>query len=184
VAYEVAQQLRAAGEEVRFLALVDAILPEWGLGVRFRLSQVARLASAAPRDVVAFISRRLRGRLRTPHAELMRHRGDIRLGPLEERRDAVNRDAAARYMKLIRPFSGRATMIAAGQRLRDDPLKSPSCGWSPHIPRLDVHVVDADHFRIMKDDPYVSEIANIVARQIRQADASARDPRLGRQGER
>jgi amino acid adenylation domain-containing protein len=175
VAYEVAQQLRAAGEEVRLLALVDAVLPEWTSGFRFRLSQLARLRSASAGDVVAFVARRLREKLGSPHAEFMRYREDARLGPLEERREAVNRDAASRYMPRIRPFPGHATLIASGERLRADPLKSPSCGWSPHIRSLDVHTIDADHFRLMSDDPYVSEMADVLARQMQQVDARARD---------
>jgi amino acid adenylation domain-containing protein len=177
VAYEVAQQLRAAGEEVRFLALVDAVLPEWTQGLRFRLAQIARLRSAPLRNIAAFVSRRLREKFGAPHMEFMRYRNDKRLGPLEERRDAVNRDAAAQYMPRIQPFVGHVTLIASGERLREDPLKSPSCGWSPHVPSLDIHTVDADHFRLMSDDPYVSEMAEVLAGQMRQADASARDLR-------
>src|SRR5262249_34750578 len=62
VAYEAAQQLRAAGEEVRLLALVDAVLPEWVDPWRFRLDQLARLPQAGPRAVIAAISRWLLSR--------------------------------------------------------------------------------------------------------------------------
>jgi amino acid adenylation domain-containing protein len=173
VAYEVAQQFRAAGEEVRFLALVEAALPEWTLGWKFRLSQIARLRSASPRNVVAFVTRRLREKLGPPHAEFVRYHEDKRLGPLEERRDAANRDAAAHYMPRILPSAGPVTLIASGQRLRSGPLHSPSCGWSPHIPSLDIHTVDADHFQMMLEDPYVSETAEILAKQLDRAERSA-----------
>ncbi len=172
VAYEVAQQLRTAGEEVRFLALVDAALPEWNLGWRFRLSQIARLRHVPATDVVAFVSRRLREKLGPIHGEFLRYRDDKRLGPLEERREAVNRDAAAHYMPRILPFVGNVTLIVSGERLRSDPLKSPSCGWGPHIPSLRIHTVDADHFRLISDDPYVSEMAEVLARQMQRAEMS------------
>jgi amino acid adenylation domain-containing protein len=174
VAYEVAQQLRAAGEEVSFLALVDAVLPEWTLGWRFRVSQIARLWSASPHEVLAFASRRFREKMGPPQAEFLRFRDDQRLGPLEEQREAVNRDAAAHYMPHIRPFAGNVTLIASGVRLRVDPLKSPSCGWSPHIPLIDVHRVDADHFRLMSDDPYVSKMAEILAEQMLRSEMPPR----------
>jgi amino acid adenylation domain-containing protein len=162
VAYEVAQQLRAAGEEVRFLALIDAVLPEWTSGWRFRLAQIARLWSVHPRLVLGFVWRRLREKLGSPAPEFARYKEDRKLGPLEAQRDTVNAVAAAKYLKQIRPFRGNVTLIAAGERLRNDPLKSPSCGWSPYVPSLDVHNVDTDHFRLLTDDPYVSEMAEIL----------------------
>ncbi len=172
VAFEVAQQLRAAGEEVRFLALVDAALPEWKLGWRFRLSEIARLRSASSRDVAAFVLRRLREKFARTHGEFLRYQEDEKLGPLEERRESVNRDAAAQYMPRIQPFVGNVTVITSGERLRMDPLKSPSCGWSPYVPSLDVHAVDADHFRLISDQPYVSEMAEILARRMQRAEIS------------
>ena len=166
VAYEVAQQLRAAGEEVRLLALVDAFLPVWTLGWRFRLSQAGRILSASPRDVVAFVSRRVREALGPTRSEFVRYHQDEKLSQMDERRDVVNREAAAHYMTRVRPFAGNVTLIVSGERLRRDPLKSPSCGWRPYIPSLDIHTVDADHFPMMSDDPYVSEMAEILAKQM------------------
>ncbi len=173
VAFEVAQQLRAAGEEVRFLALVDAALPEWNLGWTFRVSELARLRSASLRDVLAFVSRRLRQKLAGDQGEYLRYQGDEKLGPLEERRESVNRDAAAQYMPRILPFAGNVTLITSGERLRMDPLKSPSCGWSPYIPTLDIHALAADHFRLISDEPYVSEMAEILATRMQWAETSA-----------
>ncbi|HZN92212.1 MAG TPA: thioesterase domain-containing protein, partial [Myxococcales bacterium] len=170
VAYEVAQQLRAAGEEVRFLALVDAILPEWTRGWRFRVSQLARLLSAPPGDVAVFVARRIRQGRMPPHDVFVRYEQDEKLGPLEKRRDDVNRDAAARYMPRIRPFAGNVTLIVSGERLQEDPLKSPDCGWGPYIPSIDLHRVAADHFRMLSDDPHVSEMAAILVAGMQRAD--------------
>src|SRR5205814_7779484 len=61
VAYEVAQQLRAGGEEVVFIGLIDAILPE--SGVRFRMTQIARLFALPFRDIVRVASQRVQGRV-------------------------------------------------------------------------------------------------------------------------
>ena len=83
VAYDVAQQLRDAGEEVRFLALVDAMLPEWTLGWRFRVSQLARLPSVSPRDLMAFMVGRVRRSIQPPGSEFVRYGDDARVGPLE-----------------------------------------------------------------------------------------------------
>ncbi len=169
VAYEVARQLRAAGEEVLFLAMVDTALPEWTEGWRFRMSQLGRLVSAPPRDVGAFILRRFRKKRGASGIEFGRYTDDAKLGPLEERRDAANRDAAAKYMGVLRPFASAVTLIVSGDRLRDDPLKSPSCGWEPYVASLDVHTLDTDHFRMLMDDPYVADVARILANGMQRA---------------
>ena len=166
VAYDVAQQLRDAGEEVRFLALVDAMLPEWTLGWKFRVSQLARLPSVSPRDLLAFMVGRVRKSLREPGSEFVRYGDDARVGPLERQRDQINYRAAAEYMAKMRPFAGNVTFVASGARLRNDPLKSPTGGWSPHIPSLKIETVAADHFRLLSDDPYVSQLAEILVRDL------------------
>ncbi len=172
VAYEVARQFRAAGEEVRFLALLDAALPEWTLGWRFRVSQIARLWSAPPRDVYAYIVGRVRDLGENSHAEFLRYREDLRLGPLEERRELVNRQAAAEYMSRLTTLRGHVTLIVSGERLHKDPLKSPDCGWGQYIPALDIHTIDTDHFRMMSNDPWVGEVAAILADGMQRSEAS------------
>ncbi len=167
VAYEVAQQLIDAGREVHFLGLIDALLPEWTLGWRFRLDQLARLASGQPRDIVAFLRRRFGEAIQPRKPEFMRYPVDVKLGPLEAQRDALNRKAAEAYMPRIRPYQGRVTLVTSGVRLREDPLKSPTCGWDAFVRTLDLRCIHADHFRMMSDEPYVSQLAEILARDLR-----------------
>jgi amino acid adenylation domain-containing protein len=171
VAYEVAQQLQAAGQEVRFLALIDAVLPEWTSGWKFRLAQLARVRSTPRRHLFAWIMRRLREKLGSPAPEFARFKQDDKLGPLEAQRDVVNGVAAAKYLTdHIRPFGGNVTLIASGERLRHDPLKSRRCGWGPYVPSLDVHTVDADHWRMLSDEPYVAEMADILLKRMERLD--------------
>ena len=165
IAYEVAQQLHAAGEEVSLLALVDTYLPEWLRGWTFRLAQIARLTSAPPRDVFNFVLRRLRGK--QMHEEFAGlHQDDKELGPLERRRDAVNLASAAEYMLQLLPFTGKALLIVSSARLQDDPLKNPSGGWSPYIRLLDIQSVNAHHLRMISDEPHVAQVAEILARRV------------------
>jgi amino acid adenylation domain-containing protein len=168
VAYEVAQQLRASGEEVRFLALLDAVIPDW-VGWKFRLRQLRRLTSASPRDVLAFVGRRLRS-LKSAGSTFRRYGDDERVGPLERQRDEINCRAAAQYMTEMRPFAGNVLLVASAERLRNDPLKSPSGGWSDHVPSLRMETLDADHFRFLSDDPYVSELADMLVRHMLRAE--------------
>lgn len=176
VAYELAQMLRAQGEEVRFLALLDAALPEWSMGWRYRWSQVTRARSAPATDVASFVLRRARERLmRLQDVEFIQHKNNAQLAPLEERRNAFNRTASEKYIQSIRPYEGSVTLVASGQRLRRDPLKSPNCGWGPFIASLDLHTIDADHFSMLTDEPHVSEVARILIAGLNRADM----PKLG-----
>ena len=137
------------------------------------MSQMGRLWSAPTRDIAAFVWRRaLRGRSSGGHG-VIRFAGDQKLGPLERRRDDVNREAAARYLPRMRRSEGPVTVIVAGERLRGDPLKSRSCGWDRFVSRLDIHEVDSDHFKMMTHEPYVSQVADILEKGMRQADAPA-----------
>jgi amino acid adenylation domain-containing protein len=170
VAYEVAQQLRAAGEEIRFLGLVDAFLPEWTLGWKFRLAQLERLGTVPARDLVAFVQRRWRESRDPTYADLGLYHGDENVGPLEERRFALNGDAAADYMTRIRSLPLAVTVVMSGGRLRKDPLKSRSGGWRRYVRQLDLHNVDADHFPLIRTDPHVSTTARLIAKGIHRAE--------------
>ena len=163
IAYEVAQRLREAGQEVSLLALVDPQLPEWIRPWMFRLAQIGRLRDARARDLVSFVARRLH--ITPPAAQSLYRRHD-RFGPLEERMDAHKRASAAAYMPNIRPFSGDVTLFVAGARLRDDPLKSASCGWDAYVQSLSIHPVDADHFAMMSEPAHVAQIAEVIAKQL------------------
>jgi amino acid adenylation domain-containing protein len=169
VAYEVAQALRAAGEEVRFLGMVDAMIPEWALGLRFRLAQLARGFTVPPRDLLAYLLRRARGRV-PEEAELSAHLGDPRLGALVETRARVNRAAAVAYLARMRPYPGRVTLIVSAERLRRLPLLSPSCGFGPYVASLDIHPVDAGHLPMMSDEPHISRVADILADAVARAE--------------
>jgi amino acid adenylation domain-containing protein len=163
VTYELAQQLRREGETVRRLILLDATLPEWLAGWRFRARQVRRLLSAPTADVVRFGWNRLRRRrpgrsgLATP-----RYAGERGVGALEAQRDAVNDLAAASYYRRLAPHGGRVLVIASRDRLRADPLKSPACGWEPFIPRLEVRGVPGDHFQMIEEEESVARIARFI----------------------
>jgi amino acid adenylation domain-containing protein len=165
VAYEVAQQLEQLGETVRFLALVDAQLPEWILGWKYRRIQLRRFVEAPPRDVWNWLRRRFTGRDQPPSHEFLRYGDDHRLGPLERARDDVNRVAAERYLRQIRQSRGPLTLIVSEERLHEDPLKSPTCGWGSVVERLNVHGIDTDHFQMLRE-PYVSEMARVLAMRL------------------
>lgn len=171
VAYELARLLMKQGQDVRLVAMIDATLPEWSMGWRYRLSQISRIRSAPARNVAAFVLRRARERLlRLEDMEFVRYKQNAQLAPIEERRNVLNRIASERYSKSLQPYDGRVTLIVSGQRLRQDPLKSPSCGWAPYVRDLDLHTVDADHFSMLTDEPHISRVAEILSTALRHTE--------------
>jgi amino acid adenylation domain-containing protein len=174
VAYEVAQQLRGAGDAVAFLGLLDATLPERPLDQALRLARALRLGTLPGRDVARLVWTRLRSRAQTLLAGKAatipgRYGADARLGPLDELRERAYRHAAFEYLSRLRPFDGEVTLIVAGRRLREDPLGSATCGWSAHVPSLEVHTVDADHLALL-GEPKVGPVADILRRALRRSE--------------
>lgn len=170
VAYEVAQQLRAAGEEVLFLALLDPPLPET------RLGKLRRLVSLPPPKAMQVVADRLRQRVRANSRagsqrppEVTRYDDKERQSPLDSRRQAAYRRAMLGYLSQVRPWEGEATLIVAGQRLARDPLQRPDCGWSAHAARLDRHTVDADHLQLL-EKPKVAQVAELLLAALDRAE--------------
>jgi amino acid adenylation domain-containing protein len=186
VAFEVAQQLRAAGEAIHFLGLLDAALPERGF------DRALRLAALPQRDILRTVWSRLRNYTPAigspqPLADLGAgggggaaagngNGGDRRPNPLDDVRQRCYRRAATEYLGRLRPISGNVTLIVAGRRLQQDLSRSPSCGWDPWVKDLAVHTLDAEHLALL-DEPRVGEVADIFLRALRRGDATATDHR-------
>jgi amino acid adenylation domain-containing protein len=174
VAYEVAQQLRAGGDAVTFLGLLDATLPERPLDQALRLAQALRQGTLPRRRFSRLIWTRLRSRaqmlLAGQNATIPgRYGADARLGPLDEMREQAYHHAAVEYLSRLRPFDGDVTLIVAGQRQREDPLGSATCGWSAHVPSLDVHTIDAAHLALLAE-PKVGPVADILRRALQRSE--------------
>jgi len=173
VAYEVAQQLRAQGEQVVFLAMLDAALPET------RGDKLWRLASLPPAQMVRVLARRLLRRLlRTARRRPPRPAGFTRYddkeqqASLDSQRQRAYRRAMWRYVARVEPWHGEATLVVSGQRLARDPLLRPDCGWGGHVDRLDLHTVDADHLGLL-EKPMVAEVADLLLDALARAEAAA-----------
>jgi thioesterase domain-containing protein len=167
----VAQQLRAQGDEVVFLGLLDAVLPE------SRAGRLAQLLSLRPAQMVQAIE----GRLRKPavpapsasssrRSEFTRFDSREQQSPLDSRRQEAYRRAMQGYLSQVRPWKGDATLVASGQRLARDLLQRPDCGWTRHVTRLDRHTVDADHLGLL-EKPKVAEVAAILLAALERAEA-------------
>jgi len=167
IAYEVARQLRAAGETVEFLALIDSHLPEWNAGWKHRLAMLSRLPRAPWRRSAAFLWEKLQHVFGAASEEAQVYYDDRELGEWEVQRGVANYNTIAQYRPRIRPTDLKILLLVSTPRLRENPLHSRSCGWRPFARKLQVHYIDADHFQMMRDDPYVSQGAAIIAERLK-----------------
>lgn len=162
IAYEVVQRLRAAGEEVAFLALIDSHLPEWNAGWKQRLAMLGRLRQAPRRDAAAFLWQKLRQALHLGGAEPIVYHDDHELGEWEVQRGETNFNTIAAYRPHIQPSDCPMLLLVSSVRLRDNPLHSRYCGWEPFVAHLDTEFLEADHFQMMRDEPHLSKVAGIL----------------------
>jgi amino acid adenylation domain-containing protein len=164
VAFEAAQQLRAAGQEVAFLGLIDAVLPE--RLIEGCMDATKRFLGLPRQQMVELLAQKVRSRLLPSHSggstsEFATHQDDRRVASLEERRLEMSRQAVSTYLDRLRPFHGNVSLIVAGQRAKSRPLNSPTCGWNYRIlPSMRVHTLDADHLSLL-EPPSVAELAKV-----------------------
>jgi len=171
VAYEVAQQLRQQGQEVRLLAMIDPILPEWVLGAQFRRAQFKRMFRVPPWRLAAYAVKRLllardHGDEALPlgqHAHV-REQDKAATHALDVVRSATNRATSAAYIKTLKPYPGKACLVISDKRLRQDPLKSPLCGWEGHLMDFEHMGVNVDHLQMLSDATASAQIAAYVTR--------------------
>jgi len=159
VAYEAAQQLRAAGEQVAFLGLLDSMLPEPGL--RGRVLQALRILRLPSRQRWAWLRARARARLAGEQLKastiITRHSDDGKLRDLEEARQGAYARAALRYMRDIRKFDGPVSLAVAELRRKSDPRSSPDCGFGRYVRKLRVRYFEATHLGLV-EPPCVAEV--------------------------
>ena len=129
VAFEMAQALRHAGEEVALLALLDSHVQN---DSHADADTVATLATWELGDAQSWPQQHFAKVERIVHAHLV---------------------ATRRWTP--KPYDGSAILFSARQRgvVRDSTL-----GWGPLMPRLSVIEVEADHFSLLRE-PAIDEVA-------------------------
>jgi amino acid adenylation domain-containing protein len=169
VAYEVAQQLLAAGEDVEVLGMLDSVLPET------RIAKLQRLFSLPGRELATVLTERVKGRLGAQNAGepslFARESGDARLDQLEEQRQAAYRVAARDYRKDVLSYPGAAFLVVSGERLQRGRLQNPSCGFERLVSALDVHTAGCDHLGIL-EAPSVDQVASLLIKHAESAASS------------
>jgi thioesterase domain-containing protein/aryl carrier-like protein len=156
-AYEVAQQLRAAGEEVRFLAVIDsgilyacailtALFPKGQMGILDML----RLPSAG--QLSEF-------RRRSAPARLIPDNADEPLAYQIFRLFTSNMHAVINYRP--EPYEGKITLFQASEGLVKKRFE-PSREWSRLCDDVELHLVPGNHLTLVQE-PHVRKLAERLA---------------------
>ncbi len=154
LAYEVAQQLTRAGEDVDMLIMLDSLLPV----------AMARKGTAA--RLGRWLSIGIRG-ARTGREQLRRVIGrrsieasaeGERLNQLRLRiyLDATNRYEVSTYSRPVLLIRCESTIADAGKHLVD-----PTYGWGEYISQLEICDLPGDHQSVLRR-PHVDALANAV----------------------
>jgi len=183
VAYEMAQQLRAAGEEVALLALLETWLPEKA-SVKGLRADVRKLAA------VQIVGGRLRLYLRTLAGLRGRQRYDYlidRLKVLKQiivQRDAFRGDRSEYYLKVVeqanlkafgnyqpRSYDGHLMLFVAEHRnvISDN---DPRLAWSYFATGgVEVYSIPGEDSGLMLTEPHVRQVADHLDACLRKSSA-------------
>jgi thioesterase domain-containing protein len=167
VALEMAQQLRAVGEVVEALFLIEAVYDEryWPRGIWLRalvrrtVRQLLRIVRMRPVQAIAEF--RLRGARLVQR--VVRRRTD---GPDPLRMDTADRTATAgrAYAAIggYRPrfYDGSMTLIASSvdRHFGCDTTRL----WAGHADHLEVQRIDGDHLTVMHDPTSAAAVARVI----------------------
>ena len=170
IAVEMAHQLRAAGEEVAFLGLIEtpAPVPEKNM-LRYYLRRVDRLLKMNPLQWYRYLRAKINYFRGVKQANEQRFRRvekvDPKLGSVDEinkhlerleRVYAVNDHAIKFYRS--RYFPGKITLFNAAVQ---DPtvIRDPLYGWKGLVDQIEMYVIPGDHDTILAE-PQVREMAH------------------------
>jgi aspartate racemase len=180
VAFEMASQFEAAGEEVDLLALIDAFAPNrlrsmpWGRkwrsriwGVRGRLVQhVANLSHLGPKDCIRYLERSCGTLRRRIGDRFWALRSRLYTGSGPEDVKAAERAAYCALRRYVpHPYGGSAVLFRATDRfqLHADPL----AGWSDLIQGgIEVCEIPGDHLTMLSH-PNRVVLANELGRRLK-----------------
>jgi amino acid adenylation domain-containing protein len=163
LAYDVARRLRAEGEEVAVLALMDPVLP------RARRPAWWRWPTARLEEIV----RQVKGRPAKPTATPERSETE-----LQQRRAQVYARATQEYDTVIRPYDGPAILFRATARKEGAGWRlEPTSGWGCLVKGgLEVIDVPTEHLGLLRPpsyEPVVDRLRRAAAEWRLQAAARA-----------
>jgi amino acid adenylation domain-containing protein len=185
LAFEVARQLLAAGEQVEFLGLIDSWLRGEGdrgvseLGVQDKKLLLVAFAEYYGRKLEAVEIERILATEDVPTAiALARSEGwlkkDMSPAEFDARAGLWFNLRAAAHRYYAQPLEIDAHLFAAQPGDAGD----PSNGWSAVLGnRLQVHPIGGDHWSIMMNAAHAGRVGGAIASILARLDGAAPDPR-------
>jgi amino acid adenylation domain-containing protein len=166
LAYEIAQQLAAEGEQVALLALLEVILPHARRVSRARrlLRRVRDAAEAAPALLTTVRSKltTLAWRTRSAQGVEPAQASEAALVDVEQLMDhRMQRyhDALAHYVESMSPYAGDVVLVRGRDQVRAMPGIADDYGWRRYVggklTRIDI---GGDHLGILAE-PHVRQLA-------------------------
>jgi surfactin family lipopeptide synthetase A len=185
IAYEMAQQLQEAGEQVALVALLDThlhhtLLP-WRLRLYFYMMKLRQYAQSAIAgelhektfNVRSSVARRLRG-TRALQSSRLPGQPDTSAPTLEEVQEGIAQ-AMVRYRP--RPYRGRVTLIRAIDPHPDMPT-DPAAEWAPWVHgTLEIRNVPGDHMSMF--EVHVATLAECLRQCLEEARERVAGDRAG-----
>ncbi|MDF9391891.1 non-ribosomal peptide synthetase [Methylococcus capsulatus] len=167
IAFEMARQFHALGDEVALVANFDnwnraADAPHFATKLLRLTSHFLKLGAA---DKLRFLRDKMQWAKQCVHARLARGQADIR--QLQEMK-AANVRAAYRYVPGFYP--GTLTLFRARQQAATA-LNDPLLGWNGLAEAIDVVEVPGDHYTLL-GEPHVGTLANELRRRARSRRSS------------
>jgi thioesterase domain-containing protein len=166
LAYEIARQLRARGDDVPFLALLDSLLPR-ALSVnpkRWLRARVDRIVAGGPRSLAEQVLQ-ASNRLRDAFAERLRPGFDlIHAAPEDDElrvsRNRIYNRATARYDRGQHLYDGPVILVRAQDTDEIEGYSvDPSFGWNELVrDGVRIHEIPGGHLDILAE-PYVKTLA-------------------------
>jgi len=177
VAYEIAQQLQAAGLEVGLLGMLDTRQPEWMRGVPTRGPLYRRifwrmrllyLRTHRRKGRLRYLWRRLGERMQRVNYMYAATKGQGKVASSVRNVREINYVAGISYT--VRPYPGRVTLFRAEHDPNEQPLP-PDLSWGQFAQGgVEIKDLPGDHGRILYQ-PGLDALATELTTALREADS-------------
>ena len=180
VAYEIAQQLLAAGLEVGMVGMLDTRQPEWmrGVPVRgglprqiFMRLRLLYLRTHRRKGRIKYLWRRLSERVQRASYMRAASKGEGTVADAVRNVREINYVAGISYT--VKPYAGRVTLFRAEEDPNERPLPY-DLDWGKYAQGgVSITELPGDHGRILYE-PGLSALSEQLASALRRADAEAK----------
>jgi thioesterase domain-containing protein len=155
VAFEIAQQLRAEGQEVDMLAILDSLAQDLAPTFHQNLQRVRDLFRGSPKVIL--------NRVRSGIARRLRPAAPSSLNGSEPKETPYCAHVRAARQYKPRRFKGRIVLIRSAELAQSS--LSPTYGWNALARSVDVHTIPCPH-RCMMGEPAGRLIADALRRYL------------------